>query len=94
MAIFLVSGVSSDLTASESIKGSGSSLNSGGFTGFTIAEAMHDPKTGKPHVEGYVLVKGVMQYPNLNLMAETFADVLVYKALTCWIPSRSAIRIY
>jgi hypothetical protein len=28
-----------------------------------------------------VLVQGVLQYPNLNTNAETFADVSVYKAM-------------
>jgi hypothetical protein len=31
-------------------------------------------------VQGYILVQGVVQWPNLNTNAETFADVLVYKA--------------
>ena len=33
-------------------------------------------------MQGYVLVRGVLQYPNLNTSAETFADVLTYKSLS------------
>lgn len=33
-------------------------------------------------VKGYVLVKGLLQWPNLNTSAETFADVQVYKAMS------------
>ena len=43
---------------------------------------MHDQTTGKRQVEGYVLVQGVMQWPNLNLPAQTFADMQVYKSLS------------
>jgi hypothetical protein len=57
-------------------------LNSGEFTGFTIADTMHDKNTGKRLVEGYVLAQGVMQWPNLNVPAQSFADVQVYKALS------------
>jgi hypothetical protein len=33
-------------------------------------------------VAGYVLVQGVLQWPNLNTAAETFADVFVYKSMS------------
>jgi len=79
---YLVSGISSNLTASESVKGAGPFLNSAGYAGFKVAPTMHVATTGKPQVEGYVLVQGVMQWPNLNLPAETFADVQVYKSLS------------
>ena len=79
---YLVSGVSSDLTASESVKGAGPFLQSAAFTGFSIAAVMHDQTSGKRQVQGYVLVEGVMQWPNLNVAAETFADVQVYKSLS------------
>jgi hypothetical protein len=36
---------------------------------------------GSNQIPGYVLAKGVMQYPNLNTNAETFPDVSVYKAM-------------
>ena len=78
---YLVSGISSNMMASESLKGSGPFVQSGGYTGFTIAQTMHDQTTGKRQVQGYVLVQGVMQWPNLNVTAETFADVQVYKSL-------------
>jgi hypothetical protein len=79
---YLVSGVSSNMTSSESLDSFGPFLNSGEFTGFTVADSMHDKTTGKRQVEGYVLVQGVMQWPNMNVAAETFADVQVYKALS------------
>jgi hypothetical protein len=79
---YLVSGISSNLTSSESVQSSGPFLVSGGYTGFTIADSMHDPSTGKNQVQGYVLVQGLMQWPNLNVAAETFADVQVYKSLS------------
>ena len=79
---YLVSGVSSNLTASESVQASGPFLQSEAFTGFTIAETMHDQTSGKRQVQGYVLVQGVMQWPNLNVAAESFADVQVYKSLS------------
>jgi hypothetical protein len=36
---------------------------------------------GSKKVQGYVLVQGILQWPHLNTNAETFADVLVYKAM-------------
>ncbi len=79
---YLVSGISSDMTASSSVKGAGPFLLSSSYTGFTTAESMHDKITGKQQVAGYVLVQGMMQWPNLNVAAETFADVQVYKSLS------------
>jgi hypothetical protein len=79
---YLVSGISSNLAASESVQGAGPFLISEAYTGFNIATAMHDKTTGKRQVEGYVLVQGVMQWPNLNVAAESFADVQVYKSLS------------
>ncbi|GLQ91517.1 beta strand repeat-containing protein [Dyella acidisoli] len=79
---YLVSGISSDMTASESLQSSGPFLNSAEFTGFTIADTMHSKTTGQCQVKGYVLVQGVMQWPNLNVAAESFADVQVYKAMS------------
>ena len=79
---YLVSGVSSNMTASESLQSAGPFLNSAEFTGFTVANAMHDPTSGAVQVAGYVLVKGVMQWPNLNVTAQSFADLQVYKALS------------
>ena len=70
------------MMSSESVQSSGPFLNSGEFTGFTIADTMHDKATGRRQVEGYVLVQGVMQWPNMNVAAEIFADVQVYKALS------------
>jgi hypothetical protein len=79
---YLVSGISSNMTASESVQASGPFLVSGGYTGFTVAGAMHDKTTGNRQVEGYVLVQGLMQWPNLSVAAETFADMQVYKSLS------------
>jgi hypothetical protein len=79
---YLVSGTSSNMMSSESVKGTGPFLQSGGFTGFTIAPTMHNQTTGKNQVQGYVLAQGVMQWPNLNVTAETFADLQVYKSMS------------
>ena len=79
---YLVSGISSNLMANESVQSAGPFLVSEDYTGFTIAESMHDQTSGKVQVEGYVLVQGLMQWPNLNVAAETFADVQVYKSLS------------
>ena len=68
--------------SSESLQSSGPFLSSGAFTGFTIADTMHDKTTGRRQVEGYVLAQGVMQWPNLNVVAQSFADVQVYKAMS------------
>jgi hypothetical protein len=77
---YLVSGMSSNMTSYPSFAGQGPFLMSGGYTGFTIAPQMH-AKDGSNQVGGYVLVQGVMQYPNLNTNAEVFSDVLVYKSM-------------
>ncbi len=79
---YLVSGVSSNMMSSESLQASGPFVNSAAFAGFRIADAMHNQTTGLRQVEGYVLVQGVMQWPNLNVAAESFADVQVYKAMS------------
>jgi hypothetical protein len=79
---YLVSGVSSNMMSSESLQGFGPFLNSGDFTGFAIADTMHDKNTGKRLVEGYVLAQAVMQWPNMNVPAQSFADVQVYKAMS------------
>jgi hypothetical protein len=78
---YLVSGISSNLTASESLVAAGPFAGSTGYTGFTVADRMHNKK-GARQVQGYVLVQGVMQWPNLNVAAESFADLQVYKALS------------
>ena len=80
---YLVSGMSSNMTGDVTFAGEGPflvSTGAAGFTGFTIAPAQHT-KTGTNQVQGYVLAQGVLQYPNLNTNAETFSDVLVYKAM-------------
>lgn len=58
-----------------------SSTGGSGYTGLTIADAQH-AGGGANQVQGYVLVQGVLQWPNLNTNAETFSDVLVYKAMS------------
>ena len=80
---YLVSGMSSNMTSDATFADTGPFLVStgeGGYTGFTIAPSQHT-KAGANQVPGYVLVQGVVQYPNLNTNAETFSDVLVYKAM-------------
>jgi hypothetical protein len=81
---YLVSGMSANMTSEPSVAGEGPFLSSGGatpYTGFTIASSRHS-KNGSNQVQGYVLVQGILQWPNLNTNAETFADVLVYKAMS------------
>ena len=82
---YLVSGASANMTSEPAVAGAGPFLISSGaapYTGFTIASSQHDKKSGARQVQGYVLVQGIMQWPNLNANAETFADVLVYKAMS------------
>src|ERR1700722_19491249 len=80
---YLVSGMSANLTSQMSFAGTGPFLVStgpSGYSGFTIAPSAH-AKNGTKQVAGYVLAQGIVQYPNLNTNAETFADVSVYKAM-------------
>jgi hypothetical protein len=76
---YLVSGASCDMTSEATVNGSG--VFRGGNTAFTVAEAQHD-KNGNNQVQGYVLIKGILQWPHINANAEIFADVLVYKAMS------------
>ena len=81
---YLVSGMSANMTSEPTVTGVGPFLSSTGttpYTGFTIASSQH-AKGGSNQVQGYVLVQGILQWPNLNSNAETFADVLVYKAMS------------
>jgi hypothetical protein len=81
---YLVSGTSANMTSEPTVTGIGPFLTSTGsaaYTGFTIAPSQH-AKGGVNQVQGYVLVQGVLQWPNLNTNAETFSDVLVYKAMS------------
>jgi hypothetical protein len=80
---YLVSGMSSNMTSQVTFANAGPfivSASASGYTGFTIAPSQH-AKGGAKQVQGYVLVQGVLQYPNLNSNAETFSDVSVYKAM-------------
>ena len=76
---YLVSGASSNMTSEPTVDGSG--VFSGGGSAFTVAEAQHD-KNGNNQVQGFVLIKGILQWPHLNSNAEIFSDVLVYKAMS------------
>jgi hypothetical protein len=76
---YLVSGFSADLAAEPAFAETGPFLGSPGYAGFTVASAHH---SGDGDVQGYVLVKGVLQWPHLNSSAETFADVSVYKSMS------------
>ena len=80
---FLVSGMSANLTSQMTFAGTGpflASTGASGYAGLTIAPSGH-AKSGTRQVAGYVLAQGILQYPNLNTNAETFADVSVYKAM-------------
>jgi hypothetical protein len=81
---YLVSGMSANMTSEPTVTGVGPFLNSTGatpYTGFTIATSQR-AKGGSKQVQGYVLVQGILQYPNLSSNAETSADVLVYKSMS------------
>jgi len=81
---YLVSGMSANMTSEPTVAGSGPFLSSSGatpYTGFTLAPSQHG-RDGSSQVQGYILLQGVMQWPNLNSSAETFGDVLVYKAMS------------
>jgi hypothetical protein len=81
---FLVSGTSADMSADQTFSGTAPFLTSSGassYTGFTIADAQHDT-SGTNQVEGYLVVKGLLQWPALNVKAESFADVSIYKAMS------------
>jgi hypothetical protein len=51
------------------------------FTGATIAPAQH-AAGGANQVRGYLLVRGILQWPNLNATAETFGDLAIYKSMS------------
>jgi hypothetical protein len=81
---YLVSGTSANMTSQSSVNGYGPFMSSSGatpFTGFNVATSQHGP-SGAKQVQGYVLVQGVLQWPNLNTNTETFADVQVYKSMS------------
>jgi hypothetical protein len=76
---YLVSGASCDMTSEPTVNGSG--VFRGGNTAFTVAEAQHD-KNGNDQVQGFILIRGILQWPHLNSNAEIFSDVLVYKSMS------------
>jgi hypothetical protein len=78
---YLVSGMSANMTSEPTVTGLGPFLSSGEYTGLQIATAAHT-SGGTKQVQGYVLVQGILQWPHLNINAETFADVQVYKAMS------------
>jgi hypothetical protein len=81
---FLVSGTSADMSADQTFSGTAPFLTSSGaasYTGFAIANAQHGT-LGNNQVQGYLVVKGLLQCPALNVNAESFADVSVYKAMS------------
>jgi hypothetical protein len=81
---YLVSGESSNMTSEPTVSNVGvfqSAAGAAPYSGFTIAETMHGNTTQGP-VQGYVLVQGILQWPHLNTNSETFADVLIYKAMS------------
>ena len=81
---YLVSGMGSNMASDVTFANTEPFLVStgpDGYTGFTIAPTQHSGTGGANQVNGYVLLQGVLQYPNLNTNAETFADVLVYKSM-------------
>ena len=81
---YLVSGFSANMTSEPGVIGNGPFLISTGatpYTGFSVALPPY-AKSGPNKVQGYVLVQGILQWPHLNTTAETFADLLVYKAMS------------
>ncbi len=76
---YLVSGESSDMTMVATVNGNG--IFRGGNSAFNIAESRVD-KTGANQVQGFVLIKGMLQYPHINSNAEIFSDLLVYKSMS------------
>ena len=81
---YLVSGASANMTSEATVSDVAPFFTSTGasaYTGFTIAPTMH-AKGSATQVQGYVLVQGVLQWPNLNTSSETFADVQVYKTMS------------
>jgi hypothetical protein len=81
---YLVSGISSNMTGESSFSGItpfSSSSGAASYTGFTLATQQHTGK-GVNQVQGYVLVQGILQWPNLSTNAEVFSDVLIYKAMS------------
>ncbi len=78
---YLVSGMSVNMTSEPTVSGLGPFLQSGDYAGFTVATAQHSAP-GVNQVQGYVLAQGILQWPQLNTNAETFADVQVYKAMS------------
>ena len=80
---YLVSGFSANMTSEPTVTGVGPFFSSTGatpYTGFTIPSSQHSNAANQ--VQGYVLVQGILQWPNLNTNAETFGDVLAYKAMS------------
>ena len=80
---YLVSGMSSNMTSEPTVADVMPFFSSSGatpYTGFTVLTAQHNG--GANQIKGYVLVQGILQWPNLNTSAETFADVLIYKAMS------------
>lgn len=78
---YLVSGFSANMTSQATVTGQGPFGSSALYTGFTIAPSQHT-SAGENQVKGYVLAQAVLQWPNLNTNAETFADVAVYKSMS------------
>jgi hypothetical protein len=78
---FLVSGISSNMSANATFANSSPFIAGPGFTGFTIAST-HADASLKKLVKGYVLAKGSLQWPHLNTNAEVSADVLIYKSMS------------
>ena len=81
---YLVSGMSANMTGEASFAGSGPFLGSAGaspYIGLDVAKAQH-ASGGSVQVVGYVLVQGIVQWPQVNTNAATFADVQVYKSMS------------
>jgi hypothetical protein len=76
---YLVSGASSDMTSVTTVNGNG--IFRGGSTTFTVAESRLDDH-GNNQVQGFVLIKGILQWPHINSNAEIFSDVLIYKSMS------------
>ena len=59
----------------------GNGIFRGGDTAFNVAESRLDDN-GNNQVQGFVLIKGMLQYPHINSNAEIFSDLLVYKSMS------------
>ena len=66
-------------------KADASRSSRGGAADFVLSPSIATQQhtgNGVNQVQGYVLVQGILQWPNLSTNAEVFSDVLIYKAMS------------